>query len=155
MGVCLKQVGGKHAALLEHIRHMQNHSCFGSDIDFKLARSSGALNALCTQETGFDSLQISLCKARPWFSPNALLLAMPLEGCPSQWPQTSILAFGQSKDVSHNGRHGHFHTIFYPSVWSKGKFFLTTVDDALRDLKNRPSEPSGGAQGQVPMVVFA
>ena len=44
---------------------MQSHPDFGVDIDFKLAKSQGALNALSTQETGFDSLQITICKARP------------------------------------------------------------------------------------------
>lgn len=56
------QVGGRHTALLEHISAVEQHPSLGKDIDFKLARSSGPLNDTAVRESGFNGLQVSLCK---------------------------------------------------------------------------------------------
>lgn len=56
------QVGGNHKALLAHIQDVMLCPAFGSDIDFKLARSTGPDSAKATAESHFDSLQVSICK---------------------------------------------------------------------------------------------
>lgn len=55
-------MGGSHNALLEHIDAVKGHPAFGTGIDFKLARSTGPLNAASKRETGFDGLQVAMCK---------------------------------------------------------------------------------------------
>jgi hypothetical protein len=59
------QVGGCMHALQEHVLAVQQHPLFGSDIDFKLAKSDGACSKETTKESNFDKLAINVCKVRP------------------------------------------------------------------------------------------
>ncbi len=69
-------LGGRLADLESHIAQVRAHPLFTQrDIDFKLAASSGAINAQTSEETGFTQLHVRLCKVRAALHPATCTLS--------------------------------------------------------------------------------
>jgi hypothetical protein len=61
----IPQVGGSIASLEAHVDAVKAHPVLrGSDIDFKLAPSSGPVSSGAQEESGFTRLAVNLCQVR-------------------------------------------------------------------------------------------